>query len=130
MARMNRSVPIATSLFVLLGCPHCFGDAGLPRRNLFQPVEPTATPRPLTAIPPLQRYLISALTLTAIITNAQGERFASVENPEGIGYKVVRGTVLGNEGARVVEITSRGIVVEEAGTDGSQRREILLRGEG
>ena len=127
---MNRFVPIASSLFVLLGCPHCHGDAGLPRRNLFQPVEPTATPRPLTAIPPLQRYPIGALNLTAIITNALGERFASIENPEGIGYKVERGTALGNEGARVVEITSRGIVVEEAGAEGTKRREILLRGEG
>jgi Tfp pilus assembly protein PilP len=86
-------------------------------------------PRPLTAIPPLQRYPITALTLTAIITNTQGERFASVENPEGIGYKVERGTVIGNEGARVVEITMRGMVVEEAGAEGIKRREILLRGE-
>ena len=129
MVSMNRFVPIVTSLCALLGCPHCHGDAPLPRRNLFQPVESPTTPRPLTAIPPLQRYPITSLTLTAIITNAQGERFASVENPEGIGYKVERGTMIGNEGARVVEITTRGMVVEESRADGMKKREILLRGE-
>jgi Tfp pilus assembly protein PilP len=129
MVLMNRFVPIVTSIFTLLSCPHGHGEVPRTRRNLFQPVETTPMPRPLTAIPPLQRYPITALTLTAIITNTQGERFASVENPEGIGYKVERGTVIGNEGARVVEITMRGMVVEEAGAKGIKRREILLRGE-
>ena len=129
MANMIRSVPIATSLLVLLGYPLCHGEAPAPRRNLFEPVEITPIPRPLTATSPLQQYPITALTLTAIITDAHGERFGSVENPEGIGYKVARGTVIGNEGARVVEVTIRGIVVEEVGAEGSRRREILLRGE-
>jgi Tfp pilus assembly protein PilP len=93
-------------------------------------VETTPTPRPLTATPPLQRYPIASLTLTAIITDALGERYASVENPEGIGYKVTRGSVIGDAGARVIEVSARGIVVEESGVDGVRTREILLRVEG
>jgi hypothetical protein len=81
----------------------------------------------LTDRPPLERYPISALTLTAIITNAVGERYASVENPEGIGYKVVKGTALGNAHARVVEISTKGLVVEESHSQGLMRREIPLR---
>jgi Tfp pilus assembly protein PilP len=91
------------------------------------PRETFPTSLPLTDRPPLERYPIAALTLTAIITNAVGERFASVENPEGIGYKVVQGTVLGNAHARVVEISTKGLVVEESGLQGPVRREIPLR---
>ena len=127
---MNRFACITTSLLVSLGYTHCQAQPPSPRRNLFRPIEISPTPLPLTAIPPLERYPISALTLTAIITNAQGERFASVENPEGIGYKVQRGTVIGNGGARVVEISLGGIVVEEAGAEGVKTREILLRAKG
>ena len=127
---MNRFAPLVPSLLLSIGCPCARGEPLPPRRNLFQPVDTTPTPRPLTAIPPLERYPLQALTLTAIITNAQGERFASVENPQGIGYKVERGTIIGDGGARVVEISPRGIVVEEPGADGVKSREILLRVEG
>jgi Tfp pilus assembly protein PilP len=135
IATMNRLLLITTSISLALAVQSSFGESpSAPPlhpsyRNIFQPVESTPPPRALTAIPPLQRYPISALTLTAIIVNAQGERFASVENPEGIGYKVERGTVIGKEGARVVEITSRGMVVKEGDSERSKGREILLRGE-
>ncbi len=127
---MNRFAPLVTSLLLSIGAPYARGESLPPRRNLFQPVDTTPTPRPLTAIPPLERYPLNALTLTAIITNAQGERFASVENPQGIGYKVERGTIIGDGGARVIEISVRGIVVEEPGPDGVRSREIVLRVEG
>ena len=126
---MNRTLLITTSLWTSISSTLCLGESPklLPQRNLFRPVEASPTPRSLTALPPLQRYPITSLTLTAIITNAAGERFASVENPEGIGYKVERGTVLGDAGARVVEVSGKGIVVEETGPDGVRSREILLR---
>ena len=133
---MNRYLLITTSLWLALSPIHgraeATGDLLSPNlgRNLFKPAETTPTPRPLTAIPPLQRHPITSLTLTAIITTALGERFASVENPEGIGYKVERGTIIGKEGARVIEISVRGIVVEESGADGVRTREILLRADG
>lgn len=98
-----------------------------PFRNPFVPMDISPTSIPLTDRPPLERYPISALTLTAIITNAVGERYASVENPEGIGYKVVKGTALGNAHARVVEISTKGLVVEESDSRGPVRREIPLR---
>jgi Tfp pilus assembly protein PilP len=132
---MNRYLLIATLLWLSLSTHLCMAGSPdpfpspKPRRNLFKPVETTPTPLPLTALPPLQRYPLSALTLTAIITNALGQRYASVENPEGIGYKVVRGTMIGAEGARVIDISLRGMIVEEPSVDGARSREILLRKE-
>lgn len=130
---MNRSLLITTSLCLTISTTPCLGESpwpslsSHPRRNPFKPVETTPTPRPLTAVPPLERYPINSLTLTAIITNAAGERYASVENPEGIGYKVEKGTAIGDAQARVVEISIRGIIVEESGPDGTRTREIPLR---
>lgn len=100
-----------------------------PKRNPFQPV---ATPVPLPSQykrPPLEQYPLSALTLTAIVKNMEGELFASVEIPSGVGFKVVRGTILGENSARVSEISQRGIVVEEDVRGEVRRREINLRGE-
>jgi Tfp pilus assembly protein PilP len=128
---MTRSVLITPGLLLLLLSAPSFGDSfeapASPIRNPFVPVKTSPTSIPLTDRPPLERYPISALTLTAIITNAVGERYASVENPEGIGYKVVKGTMLGNAHARVVEISTNGLVVEESHSQGSVRREIPLR---
>jgi Tfp pilus assembly protein PilP len=96
-------------------------------RNPFQPViPPTATPDQRER-QPLEHYALNVLKLTAIVTNAAGELFASVETPEGIGFKVVRGTVVGQEGARVIEISKSGIVVEEGENERRTMREILLR---
>ena len=95
-------------------------------RNPFQPVA-SPTPAPRTGDrPPLEQHPLNALKLTAIITNAAGELFASVETPEGIGFKVVKGTVVGVEGSRVVEISKKGIVIDERGSDRKSLREIPL----
>lgn len=128
---MTRSVLITPGLLLMLITTPSVAEplkASPPSmRNPFVPMQSSPTSIPLTDRPPLERYPISALTLTAIITNALGERYASVENPEGIGYKVVRGTVLGNAHARVVEISPKGLVVEESYPQGPVRREIPLR---
>lgn len=100
-----------------------------PKRNPFQPIAtPVPEPSQLKR-PPLEQYPLSALKLTAIVTNMQGELFASVEVPSGVGFKVVRGTILGESRANVIEISPRGIVVEESSTGEVLRREIPLRRE-
>jgi Tfp pilus assembly protein PilP len=100
-----------------------------PKRNPFQPVATPAPQPSQSKRPPLEQYPLSALTLTAIVTNMEGQLFASVEIPSGVGFKVVRGTILGESRARVSEISQRGIVVEEEVRGVVLRREINLRGE-
>ena len=102
--------------------------SSLTLRNPFQPAAaPTQATPNQNDRPPLERYPINALRLTAIVTNAAGELFASVETPEGIGFKVVRGTVVGREGATVIEISKSGIIVEETRHEQVATRAILLR---
>lgn len=97
-------------------------------RNPFLPVtSPTAAPRTGDR-PHLEQHPLSTLKLTAIVTNTAGELFASIETPDGIGFKVIKGTVVGVEEARVVEISKRGIVVEERGNGQNPLREIPLHG--
>jgi Tfp pilus assembly protein PilP len=61
------------------------------------------------------------------VRNAAGELFASVETPDGIGFKVVRGTTVGREGSTVVEISQSGIVIEEEKSEQRALRAIPLR---
>jgi Tfp pilus assembly protein PilP len=99
-------------------------NSGRTFRNPFQPATtPTATPNPKDR-PPLEQYPLNALKLTAIVTNAAGELFASVETPEGIGFKVVRGTIVGQERSKVIEISKSGIVIEQ---EDNEHRAIPLR---
>lgn len=96
-------------------------------RNPFRAAT-TPTPQPKREKrPPLEQYPLSALSLTAIVTNMEGEIFASVEIPSGVGFKVVRGTILGEGGARVVGISQGGIMVEETAQGVTIQREIALR---
>ncbi len=100
-----------------------------PKRNPFQPVAAPVPQPSQHKRPPLEQYPLSALKLTAIVTNMRGELFASVEIPSGVGFKVVRGTILGESSARVIEISPRGILVEEGSHGEVVRREIRLRSE-
>jgi Tfp pilus assembly protein PilP len=99
----------------------------VPKRNPFRPL---ATPTPYVSHdkrPALEQYPLSALSLTAIVTDMEGKLFASVEIPSGVGFKVVRGTTLGESSARVIEISKNGLVVEERVEGEVLQREIRLR---
>lgn len=115
---------------LLLGGPSGICADTLPARtfrNPFQPfIGPTATPDQRDR-PPLEQYPINALKLTAIVRNAAGDLFASVETPDGIGFKVVRGTIVGREGSEVVDISKSGIVIEEGENERRALRAIPLR---
>lgn len=121
---------VALTFFVLL-IPSLALASPLPtpttRRNPFRPL-PTPTTTPLDKQrPPLEQYPLSTLSLTAIITNMEGELFASMEIPSGVGFKVKPGTILGESGARVTEVLKNGIVVEERSNGELVRKEIPLR---
>jgi Tfp pilus assembly protein PilP len=96
------------------------------------PITTSAQKLPDDDTPPLERYPLSDLRLTAIVADARGDVFASVENPDGVGFKVDVGTKLGTSRAHVVQITRRGLILEErtvtaSGTEETTTRELLLR---
>ncbi|MDA8142038.1 MAG: pilus assembly protein PilP [Desulfobacteraceae bacterium] len=61
---------------------------------------------------PLERVALSQLKLTAIIRAPSGNR-ALVEDATGKGYVIQKGTYIGLNSGRVVEIDQNRIVVEE-----------------
>jgi Tfp pilus assembly protein PilP len=117
-------------LAILWAVPSTWASPGTPPAPRRNPFRPPTTPTPHMSHdkrPPLEQYPLSALTLTAIVTNMEGSLFASVEIPSGIGFKVVRGTTLGENGARVIEISKSGILIEERVDGEVLQREIRLR---
>ncbi|MEZ4755065.1 MAG: pilus assembly protein PilP [Bdellovibrionota bacterium] len=68
------------------------------------------------ALTPLQRYSIGQLKLTVILDGFD-EPFAMVENSVGKGFKISRGTKIGENGGEVVEILKDRIVILERSVD-------------
>ena len=101
-----------------------------PSRNPFQPVQ-RSTPTPRSVEPlSLEAYPLEQLRLTAIVRNADGELFGSVEIPSGIGFKVTQGTRIGSSGGFVTEVRNDGIAIQEGDSDPTVAlpgREIMLR---
>ena len=65
---------------------------------------------------PLERYSIGQLKLTVILDGFD-EPFAMVENSAGKGFKISRGTKIGQNGGEVVEILKDRIVILERSVD-------------
>ncbi len=84
------------------------------RRDPFKPFITKTTvkeekKRPLS---PLQKYSIGQLKLVAIIWGIRSPR-AMVEVPEGKGYIVKRGSLIGNRNGRVIRILKDKIIIRE-----------------
>lgn len=78
---------------------------------------------------PLQRYDLSQLKLVAIIVGAGQER-AMVEDSEGKGYIIRKGTYIGNRFGQVKEILPDRVIVVEKYRDYLGRvrtREVVLK---
>lgn len=90
----------------------------LGRRDPFAPVirESGASRESDVALPPLQRVTLTELTLIGIIWGGFGYN-AMVQTPDGNGYTVNRGTVIGPNNGVVTAISENGITVEERFTD-------------
>jgi len=89
-----------------------------------EPVQPKGV-----VLSPLQRYDLSQLKLVAIIVGV-GEERAMVEDAEGKGYIIRRGTYIGNRFGRVKEILPDRVIVVEKYRDYLGRvrtREVVLK---
>lgn len=83
---------------------------------------------PLAERPPLERYDIKEFKLTGIVWGGFGYN-AVLEGPDGKGYFIRVGTVIGPNRGVVKEITQNSMVIEEkfrTYTGETQRREITV----
>lgn len=101
------------------------------KRNPFKPfiskglVTEAAIVEPKT---PLQRYEVGQLKLVAVIWGLNGS-VAMVETPDGKGYAIKDGDLIGNKGGKVSKVLNNQIVIEEKYKDylgAVQTNEIVL----
>lgn len=90
------------------------------RRNPFKSFIVKATERAAVIVPktPLQKYEVEQLKLVAIIWGINNP-IAMVETPDGKGYKLKKGDLIGNRDGRVKRIEKDRVVVEEQSTEAS-----------
>lgn len=71
-----------------------------------------------TSLPPLERYSLGQLKVTAILRDTKdGDFYAFVEDATGIGYPVRKGTRIGDAEGLVVRITEDSLFIVETRTD-------------
>ncbi len=71
---------------------------------------PLQTDKPLT---PLQTYNLSELKLVAVIQGSEDNATALVEDPDGFGYIVRTGTLIGENNGVIKKIQSSRIIIEQ-----------------
>lgn len=105
----------------------------IPLRDPFQP--PHMKPKKMVdeSRPELERYELSELRLTGVATATDGSLSASIENSSGRGFMVKKGSIVGVNRGKIVEISMNKIVIEEAlvnklGQTTTTHFEMLLRG--
>ncbi len=89
-------------------------------RDPFQPfikIEPKKkkAEKPKVFVPktPLQRYAVEELQLVGIVWAEGARARALIEDPEGKGYVVGAGTLVGDKGGKIVRIHPERVLVEE-----------------
>lgn len=65
-----------------------------------------------TGLTPLQQRSLSELRVIGIIWSSEGY-LAMIETPDGKGYVIKKGTLVGPDGGVVEEITKNSIIIEE-----------------
>lgn len=81
-----------------------------------------------TALPPLERYAVAEFKLTGIVWGGFGYN-AMLEGPDGKGYFVRVGTVVGQHRGLVKKITKDSLIVEETFKNymgATERKEITI----
>jgi Tfp pilus assembly protein PilP len=86
------------------------------KRDPFSPFDFTVKVSVDTTVPPLQRYSVGQLKLSAILRGDK-EASAMVETEEGMGYPVRVGTRIGIDNGIVTEILSDKVKITESVTD-------------
>lgn len=106
---------------------YTYNPAG--RRDPFMPLIVKEEKKARTAeLPPLERYNISEFKLTGIVWGGFGFN-AILEGPDGKGYFLRVGTVIGPNRGVVKRITQNSVVIEEkyrTFTGETQRKEIIV----
>lgn len=87
-----------------------------PFRSLFERVEVEDK-----AITELQRFQLDQLKVVAIVTG-RATPYAMVEDPNGNGHTLTRGTLVGKNWGRVAQITNECVVVREEYRDYTGRK--------
>jgi Tfp pilus assembly protein PilP len=85
-------------------------------RDPFTPIDFSVKVSIDTTVPPLQRFSLGQLKVSAILVGGN-DPSAMVETQEGMGYPVKKGTKIGLDNGEVVEILSDKVVVREVTTD-------------
>lgn len=100
--------------------PEGFVYNGEGLRDPFQPfikIEPKKkkAEKPKVFVPktPLQRYAVEELQLVGIVWAEGARARALIEDPEGKGYIVGPGTLVGDKGGKIVRIQPERVLVEE-----------------
>jgi Tfp pilus assembly protein PilP len=78
----------------------------------FLKVEPKTLRAEFDTVPPLQRYDLGELKFVGVIWGPKGA-FALVEDAEGKGYTVTKGTKIGRGGGTVTRVTDDEIFIKE-----------------
>ena len=93
-------------------------DEVKPQRNPFKTFIVKSTDRPPVVTPktPLQRYELEHLKLVAIMWGINSP-VAMVETPDGKGYSIKKGYLIGNREGRVKRIEKDRVIVEERFTE-------------
>ena len=86
-------------------------------KDLKAPTEAKST------LPPLQRVAVTELSVIAIVWGGFGYS-AMVQTPEGKGYVVKPGVILGSNNGVVSAITEKSLIVQERFTDVYGKRQI------
>ncbi len=114
---------------VAVGIPeHAYSYNPEGRRDPFAPIVSKEEKRARADRPPLERYNLNDFKLTAVLRGGFGDT-AMVEAPDGKGYIIHVGTIIGLNKGVVKKIMDNKIIVEEKFKNfsgGSERKEIAI----
>ena len=92
-------------------------SSDIKKRNPFKPfLTDLKEKKAVVPTTPLQKYELDQLKLVAVVWGINGS-VAMVEAPDGKGYSVKRGDLIGRRGGRVKRIEKNMVVVEEKFTE-------------
>ena len=99
------------------------------KRDPFAPLVVKGAAKPSRPLPPLERFNVVEFKLTGVVWGGLGYN-AMLESPDGKGYFVHVGTVIGPNKGVVKKITQQSVVVEEkfkTETGAIDHKEIVLQ---
>jgi hypothetical protein len=101
-------------------------------RDPFRPYDPSPLDGVITSKSPLELYDVSEMSLTAVV-ESEGALKGYLIMPDGKGYLVAKGDVVGKNGGQILDVFPNKIVILEsvkdfAGNVKTVQKEIFLKG--